>query len=78
MNTMTNFLVQKIFFVKKIIWSAPKRRTQSDSETTSDRKAGRSGGHLGDTVSQRPGLRSHSMFKNDKESIKAYQKYLQD
>ena len=69
---MTNFLVQKKDY-KKRIWSAPKRRTQSDSETTSDRKAGRSGGYLGDTVSQGPCLRSHSMFykllKKDKESI---------
>ena len=54
---------------------------KSDNETTSDRKAGRSGGYLGDTVSQGPCLRSHSMFKSvkkDKEPIKAYQKYLQD
>ena len=61
MNTMTNFLVQKKKNYKKfeVLRSD---ELKSDNETTSDRKAGRSGGYLGDTVSQGPCLRSHSMF----------------
>ena len=60
MNTMTNFLVQKK--VDKKFEVLQSDELKSDNETTSDRKAGRSGGHLGDTVSQGPCLRSHSMF----------------